>query len=91
MEKDGDETNPLLINMDEQPKEDGDKDKQKQLEEENKENSAKNMEMLTQGEKSWGKKEVLLVRGVQQLPRWLLQLLPFLVVQIPAKFGIQGF
>ncbi|CAO2038141.1 unnamed protein product, partial [Urochloa humidicola] len=41
VEIEGDEINPLLINMDEQPKEDGDKDKEKHLDEANKENNAK--------------------------------------------------
>jgi hypothetical protein len=40
--EEGDENNPLPINMDEQPKEDGDKDKKKNSEEANKENNVKN-------------------------------------------------
>jgi len=42
VEKEGDENNPLPINMDEQPKEDGDKDKEKNPEEAGKEFNAKN-------------------------------------------------
>ncbi|CAL4952315.1 unnamed protein product [Urochloa decumbens] len=51
VEIEGDEINPLLINMDEQPKEDGDKDKKKQLDEANKENNAKINESANPGGK----------------------------------------
>ncbi|PUZ39868.1 hypothetical protein GQ55_9G377900 [Panicum hallii var. hallii] len=40
--EEGDENNPQPTNMDEQPKEDGDKDKEKNSEEANKENNVKN-------------------------------------------------